>query len=336
MMDLYKKILLNKIELEKQQNRNFSLFSYNFKSCLMTFKVFLTKKKLDKCVSKSDNLFLNWGSLVHLYDYLPIKGDIVSFDYRDSSYSKLMAQLTFCEKLNSFKYFFSKNPFAMVFFDLEYRMLEKLILSYKSRSIFINGIYDRYSFFIEKICKVNSLKFNILQHGALTDFNFSMYHECNQFWLLYDHSKTIVSKKNLVNEFKYLKKKSKLLNDDSFINFASYGTTPGKKRENELIIKLLLNIYQKLIVYPHPRDNNDYNHISGIMIITKERYITNQVFVCGMSTLGLEFLENNCNVLFFNPENKKTDFSNFHEQHIFNNINELYTKCLDLKNSSIS
>jgi len=330
-MDIFDSILENKIKFEAQQKRNFSLKKFCFYSFLMIVRITFNINLKIKSKIQDEVLFLNWSNYNYLYDYIPIEGTNLSFNYRDNSYKNLLVNINFFETITIFfEELFTlnkKNKIIRCFFKLEYLMLKNYILRSNAKSIYINSVYDRYSYLVEFICKELNINFNIVQHGALSKFNLTNYHCCNEFWLLFKHSKEFLDSTFKINEFKYLNIPSKIVSDKNFSRFVSYGTTPGNDAENQLVIETLISLFKTIIIYPHPRDKFNYSTYKDSLIINNVRYKTDLVFVCGVSTLGVEYLECGCNVIFYNPENKQTDFSNYYKDNFSESINNLISRC---------
>jgi hypothetical protein len=335
-MDIFDTILENKIKFEAQQNRYFSIKKFYFYSFLMILRITFNFNFKIKSKIQDEVLFLNWSRYNYLYDNIPLDGTNLSFNYRDSSYKNLLVNINFLEIISIlFEEFFklnTKNKVTRCFYKLEYLMLKNYILRSNAKSIYINSLYDRYSYCVEFICKELDIKFNIVQHGALTKFNLTNHHSCNEFWLLFKHSKDLINSTFKVNEFKYLNVPSKIISDETFSRFVSYGTTPGKDSENQLVIETLISLFKTIIIYPHPRDIFNYSTYKDSLIFNNIRYKTDLVFVCGLSTLGVEYLESGSNVIFYNPENRQTDFSNYYKNNFSENINNLIYKCRKYSN----
>ena len=336
-MDIFDSILENKIKFESQQNRNFSIKKFSFFSFLMILRITFNFRSKLKSRIISEVLFFNWSRYNYLYDYIPLDGNKLSFNYKDGSYNNLSININFREIIIvCFEEFFKLNTKCKIircFYRLEYLMLKNYILRSNAKSIYINGLYDRYSYFIEFICKELNIEFNIVQHGAITKFSLTDYHSCNEFWLLFKHSKDLLNSTLKINKFKYLNVPSKIVTDEKYSKFVSYGTTPGNDAENRLVIETLISLFEVIVIYPHPRDKINYrNFYNDSLIINSTRYKTDLVFICGLSTLGVEYLESGCDVIFYNPKNKQTDFSNYYKNNFVYSIDELKYKCRGYSN----
>lgn len=332
--EYYIGVIQNRQVMFNTHNKKESKVKFFYKSIFYLFFIFI-KILLSKIVNKTllpkeiginyivhKNRFYDYNKNLFIIDYFYKKinkEQLVLVKYINIKeayyYFKEIKKVTHLDKENNYD-----NIAYRLICSLEFTLYKNLIHENNFSKVVINGINDRHTIFISKICQYQNIKLAIIQHGAFTKFENCYRVYADQFLYMYDFS--IKYLKYFIENYDDIElipcKKNKLLkaldNYPNKINVA-FACTPSNIHLNFQIIEQIINSLSKevtLIVHPHPREDikiytkklSKYKNI----VITKQKYKNIKFLVTRISSLGVELKELGIESVFINLEKHQTDY----------------------------
>lgn len=345
----YKGVIQNRQVTFNQHNKEdsklkFRIQSFNY-SCILLLKLFLSIFYKKLVVPK--RVGIDWSQYKYRFNDYDNNLYIIRYFYKKFNkeefqlfkYVKVNEVYQLFNNLKPIKNLAKKNNYDNVFYRLvasiEFNMLKNFVIENQLEHIIIYGINDRYTIYLSEICKIENIKFTIIQHGALTKFEGCYTVYADEFMYMYEFSKPYL--KYFITNFNNIKflpcKKSQ-----SNMNLKKYektqcniafACTPSNIELNFQIIEMImkdLSLDVTLIVHPHPReDNNLYieklkNHSN--IVVTKEKYKNIKFLVTRISSLGVELKEIGIESVFINLEGHETDYLETGMFTNFSNLND--------------
>ncbi len=350
---IYEAIILNKkktLELHgEHESRVFFIFKSMVYFGVVLFKIILSKFIFFSHIQIPNDkvIAFNWSRFKsRLTDY---NNDSQVFDYYFNKFDLEQIRLfKYVCLFNVFKLTFSINTeFAKgtinrdnFFFRFvcaaEYLMYESLIKSADPKEVVVAGLNDRHTFYISEICKSSNIFYTMVQHGCL--FALDNPRKCfvNKFVYCFDFSIPFLKYYLLDNDtiqLKFLKlNKSPLQTTESGSNLdlIGFACMPTNVKLNidviDFLIENLSNKYN-IAVFPHPREDKSIYSIrykkDPKVMISEQKFSDIKVLVSRVSTLGVDYADIGCEVIFVNFEGSSTDYLNTGRFEVVSNLESL-------------
>ncbi|MEQ4788414.1 hypothetical protein ABN070_17280 [Morganella morganii] len=333
---IYSGVLLNRQQMFSTHNKENKKIHFLLQSIIYFIFIFI-KIMLSKFLKQSyfNKKIIGLNFSVYKYRFKELSPELTVIDYlykkinksqvRLHNYISLTAviKLVYTKNSNDKKHYikFENNNFFYRFVcAAEYNLLDNLISQNNFTEVITAGLNDRYCIFLSAICKKRNINLSIIQHGALTKFDGCYRIEADNFYYMYDFSKSYLKyffkNTDTINflpcerEFKH----QELGNIDNEVNIA-FACTPSNIELNFQIIDILLQDLAptvKVYIHPHPRENNKtyekkYAHIKNVCI-TKKKFINIKFLVTRISSLGVELKKTGIEPVFINLEGHETDY----------------------------